>query len=114
MTVWCGEENRIATAIRAMRDKLVDVPQTRQDQLKRLNAVSMDEVDIFQNWKAIAQSAGIITLDEALTIYAALGEVGEARDNLGWPVDTDLAQRAVVMLFMHKVGTVIHEGSVSA
>jgi hypothetical protein len=105
MTVWCGESNRILDAVVAMRERFVDLPESRVTAARRMATLSQRDLGVFQEWKSLAQAEGLLTLDESLSVYAALGEAGETRDAEGWPIDTDTAQRIVVFKLMQELGT---------
>lgn len=61
--------------------------------------LSLEEFVAFQNIKSRAQVLGKINLDEAMTIYAALGEGGN------WAADTDLATKLIVTQIMEELIT---------
>ncbi len=58
---------------------------------------SVEEHFAYQNAQARAHAMGIINTDEALTIYAALGEVPASN---GWAEGTDLASKAIITALM--------------
>jgi hypothetical protein len=62
-------------------------------------AVTFEEHYAFQNAQASAHASGVITTDEAQTIYRALGEVG-SEANGGWAKGTDLALKVTVTTLM--------------
>lgn len=102
-----GEPNRVADAIEAVAARLSDIPESRQFAMRKGFTISADELRIFQQWKSLAQSEGLLTLDEALTVYAALGEEYTVRDVYGWPIDVSLAQRTVVLKLMTEIGPAV-------
>ncbi len=55
---------------------------------------SLTEVFAYQNLKSRAQLAGIISVEEAIVIYNALGR--ETPSASGWAADADLATKVVV------------------
>jgi len=61
-------------------------------------AIDLMEFVAFQNIKSRAQLRGILTLDEAMTVYAALGEGWGS--NGGWAASTDLATKVVITQLM--------------
>lgn len=62
-------------------------------------AIDFSEHVAFQNTQSKAFACGILTLDEAQTVYASLGEVG-SQDNGGWADGTDLATKVTVTKLM--------------
>ena len=65
--------------------------------LERLDAdlaIDLLEFAVFQDVKSRAQLHGLITTEEALTVYHALG--GAPGSNGGWAPDTDLAMKVTV------------------
>lgn len=62
-------------------------------------AVTFSEHVAYQNAQARAHAAGILTPEEATTVYRALGEVG-SEANGGWARGTDLALKVTVTTLM--------------
>jgi hypothetical protein len=62
-------------------------------------AISFDEHFRFQQMQAEAHASGILETDAALLIYAALGEVGSAK-NGGWAAGTSLAKKVIITQVM--------------
>jgi len=58
-------------------------------------ALDFSEHFAYQNAQAEAHASGILTTDEAMSVYVALGEVGSA-SNGGWAKGTDLALKVTV------------------
>ncbi len=67
--------------------------------LDRELALTFEEHFAYQNAQARAHASGLITPDEARTIYRALGEVG-SETNGGWARGTDLALKVTVTTVM--------------
>lgn len=102
-----GEPNRVADAIAQVAERLSEIPESKQFAMRKGFTLTARELPIFQEWKAIAQSHGLLTLDEAMSVYVALGDIGAQRDIYGWPIDTSLAQRTVVLKLMTEIGPVV-------
>jgi hypothetical protein len=83
--------------------KMIDVLSPRIDALdvdarRSLEAsMAVDFADHFayQEEQARAHASGLLSVDEAQIVYAALGEVGSDA-NGGWSVSTDLATKGTV------------------
>jgi hypothetical protein len=91
--------NRIATAIDAVRPKLAALDAAKRDALDANLAVEFDEHFTFQSMQARAHAEGKLATDEALIVYAALGELG-SDSNGGWAAGTDTATKVVVTQLM--------------
>jgi hypothetical protein len=107
MPGWMGEPNRVADAITDVASRLEDIPETRQFAMRKGFTMDSTELAVFQQWKSLAQAEGLLTLDEAMTIYTALGDLDAVRDIYGWPIDTSLAQRTVVLKLMTEIGPAV-------
>jgi len=89
--------NRVTQAIEKMRKQVTDritsgkTTQKQVDVTHKLLDMSFDEYAIFQNHKSAAAISGKLTLDEAQTIYAVLGEAGPDRFNR-----SDVATKSVL------------------
>jgi hypothetical protein len=89
--------NRVLAAIERQRDRLEQgikpdgTPITGDlDSLEASLALTPLEVVAYQNAQARAHVMGILTTEEAQTIYAAIGEGGD------WAQGTDLATKVIV------------------
>lgn len=92
--------NRVLAAIERRRDQIArgvkpdgspitgDLAAT-----ERALANSVSDHVLYQETQAWAHVSGILTTDEAMTVYAALGE---APGPSGWSAGADLATKAVV------------------
>ena len=69
------------------------------DALDRELSLSLGERFAYQNAQAKAHASGILTTDEAMTVYRAVGEAG-SKANGGWPKGTDLALKVTVTSLM--------------
>lgn len=74
--------NRIVDAIVALHKRLdvrlgsaQDIPEERalQERLDREMDIDAEEYSVFQERKSLAQASGVLTVDEATSIYAILG-----------------------------------------
>tara|TARA_Y100000034_G_C6854379_1_gene388015 strand:- start:464 stop:766 length:303 start_codon:yes stop_codon:yes gene_type:complete len=89
--------NRVTEAIEKMRKQIADriaTGQTTQAQVDALHKnldMSWGEYTIFQNHKSAAAVSGKLTLGEAQTIYAVLGEAGPDKFN-----QSDIATKSVL------------------
>jgi len=73
------------------------------DRLDRAMDLEPAEYARFQELKSLAQAHGVISLDEAQTIYAALGgEYGDP-DNGGWGADTTTAMKVTVTMLIGQI-----------
>lgn len=63
-------------------------------------AISLAEFVSFQNLKSRAQVSGVLTVDEAMTIYAALGDGYSHDGNGGWAPGVDLAMKVTITELM--------------
>ena len=70
--------------------------------LDRELAVSFLEHAKFQDLQAEAHALGILSTEEAQTVYVALGEVGSSK-NGGWAAGTDLALKVSVTELMKEL-----------
>lgn len=91
--------NRVAQAIEGIRVKAEALDPAAREALDADMAVDFAEHFAYQQAQAQAHAAGRISTDEALLIYAALGEIGSAA-NGGWASSTDLATKVAVTLSM--------------
>lgn len=103
--------NRIADAIDRARNafrngrKLDGSGPIDPDAFDRIEPtldVDFAEHAAYQDTQAWAHVSGILTTEEAQTIYVALGEVGSTK-NGGWAAGTDLATKVVVTNVMREL-----------
>jgi hypothetical protein len=90
------QANRLSIAIAATRKRIAERLDTAG--VARLDsgmAVTWADHAAYQNAQARAHVLGTLTTEEALVIYAALGEIGDPA-NGGWAGRTDLATKVVV------------------
>lgn len=102
-----SERNRIAKAIENLREQIATglkpdgTPMGDLEKLDASLAIDIGELFAFQEAKSRAQVMGVLTVDEAMTIYAALGgEFGGVDSNGGWDSSADLATKVVVTQLM--------------
>ena len=81
--------NRILAAAEEIRQMKLSPEQI--EAAERVSELDAGEGMVYQNLQARAHAAGILTLEEATTIYGALG--GEAAH---WSDEADFALRVVV------------------
>lgn len=94
--------NRIRQAA-GRYDKLLAGKSSRErEDLYKLVELSGMEGPTYQTWQARAHAQGLITLEEATTIYAALG--GEAAE---WDPTSSLALRLAITQTMKELGAVL-------
>lgn len=91
-----GEENRIATAIESTREHLAGVAPEQLVHAEETATIDVAMLAWLQENKGQMQLDGTLTLDEALTVYAAIGELPNP-DNGGWAEGTDLATKIVIL-----------------
>ena len=91
--------NRVAIAIERARPLLAEKTEEERTALHAALALDFQEHFEFQEMQARAHVTEQLTVDEALIIYAALGEVGSP-SNGGWAAETDLATKVVVTQLM--------------
>ena len=85
--------NRIESYAATVRAKLANLDD---DVVQRLDTdISHMERAAYQNRQAMAFAQGVLTQDEAATVYRAIGEVGTSA-NGGWPASTDTAMKVAV------------------
>ena len=85
--------NRVTKLAAIVRTKLKDVKDTTE--LENGMAVSFGDHFQFQETQARAHASGKLTLDEAQTVYMALGEVMSTK-NGGWKDHVDLALKVAI------------------
>ena len=80
------------------------VPISEAEYQRMENATRLDftEHAAYQDTQSWAYSSGLISIDEAQTIYMALGEVGD-ETNGGWAPHTDLATKIIVTKITQEV-----------
>lgn len=74
-------------------------PEARERFDKGVMALAEFERFAYQKRQAHAHAAGVLSTDEALFVYRAIGEVGDP-DNGGWASGTDLATKVTVTKLM--------------
>lgn len=66
--------NRITEGIKKIEERLKEVTKEKQDALdKSLSEVTLHELIEYQNTQAISHACGIITTEEAQTLYNLFG-----------------------------------------
>lgn len=91
--------NRIAAAVAKAQTKLDTLEPAAVAELDSTLAVEFDEHFAFQRAQSHAHAAGIITADEAMIVYRALGELGSSK-NGGWAAGTTTATKVAVTMAM--------------
>lgn len=89
------ESNRVSRAIDNLRAKTPTIDADALAKLDSAMAIDSGEHFAFQEAQAHAHASGVLTTDEALIVYNALGEVGSDA-NGGWAAGTDLETKVVV------------------
>lgn len=98
--------NRIEAAIATYQRKLdglngVGLDGKPLSELDRKLSLTFSEFTAFQNAQARAHAAGVLTTEEAHTVYRLLGgEVYRRNGNGGWPKGVTLVQKLVVTKLM--------------
>lgn len=87
--------NRIVEAISRARVQIDALAPEQRDRLEGTCRLESWEHAAYQNEQARAFAIGVLSHDEAMVCYAALGENPSAA-NGGWACGTDLATKVVV------------------
>ena len=104
--------NRVTAYAQKLRDQIATghkpdgSPLGDLARLDETMAISLAEFVAFQNLKSQAQASGRITYDEALTIYAALGDGYSHDGNGGWAPGVDLAMKVTITELMAQLAGV--------
>lgn len=96
----------LAKAKELVEQRLTDVPDEKREALEMALTNSMEEHFRFQQLQSQYHAMGKLSTEDAMFIYAALGE---APADDGWASGTDLATKVVVteamtMILKEKVG----------
>lgn len=91
--------NRVAAAIGDLRERVAALGEVAAADLNAEMAVTSGEHFAYQTQQSRAAAGGRLNVDESLTVYVALGEVGSAA-NGGWAASTDLATKVAVTMLM--------------
>lgn len=91
--------NRVLDAIEKARVTLSTVEPAKLATAEAALAIDVLELAAMQDAKSRAQVMGLINVDEAMTIYTALGEA-PSPGNGGWAPGTDVATKYVVTSFI--------------
>jgi hypothetical protein len=103
-----GQNNRVLQYIEKVRAALASgqkadgsgpIDPASLPDLERTLAIEPFEHVAFQNAQAYAHAQGLLTVDEAMTVYTALGEYGSI-ENGGWAAGTDLATKVTITNLM--------------
>lgn len=98
--------NRIETSIATHSERIaglngVGLNGKPLSEVEEELTLRFEEFVAFQNEQARAHAGGLITSDEAMTVYRLLGGESHAGDeNYGWPKGVTLAQKMVVTNLM--------------
>ena len=91
--------NRIATYITMVRAKQAEIgePLNGGTWEEAENDLDIDHLEriAYQNAQAQAFASGVLTQDEAMIVYRAIGEVGSSK-NGGWTAGVDYATKVAV------------------
>ena len=96
--------NRIDLAAEQLREQLETMDAAKCLALEASLAIDFSEHAAYQDAQASAHAGGVLSTEEALTVYAALGEIGDA-DNGGWARGTDWALKVTVTRLMAELLT---------
>jgi hypothetical protein len=91
--------NRIVETAKLVRDALDKLDEDKLAKADATMAIDFEEHFTFQRLQSEMHAGGRLTIDEALTVYNALGEVGSDA-NGGWAEDTDTATKITVTNLM--------------
>lgn len=94
--------NRVTQSIELVREKFTTLPAETISTVDGTLALDFDEHFQYQEIQARAHASGQLSTDEALIIYAALGEVGSP-SNGGWSADVDTATKLAITLAIQKL-----------
>src|SRR3990167_7153834 len=89
--------NRVEDAVTGLRAKMAHDPDFAE-KVRSLDgnmAIDFAEHTVYQTAQSRAFAAGTLSLDEAQTVYVALGEL-HSSFNGGWARDVDTATKIVV------------------
>ena len=90
--------NRIVNAIEGLKTRIANLNDAAaMRRLETAASISFDEYTTFQNVKSEMQAGGVITYDEAVTIYEILGSGPEAFKR------HTLAERIIVIKTMQEL-----------
>lgn len=92
-------ENRLTRRYAVVKERFAALDPEAQAKLDSEMDVTFEEHFAYQQEQARAHASGILETDEALIVYAALGEVGDP-ENGGWSEGTDTPTKIVVTLLM--------------
>lgn len=110
MTIALDPNNRVvryAEKIQSLLDGGLKPDGSPLGDVKRLEGdldISLMELVRYQEAKSIAQLKGLLTVDEAVTVYNALGrESGGSADNGGWGDGVTLAMKITITTLMMQI-----------
>lgn len=89
--------NRVAHSIGLVRDQFATLPADKVASVDAQLALDSGEHFEYQQIQSRAHVSGKLSTEEALVIYAALGENGSSK-NGGWAASTDTATKYAVTL----------------
>lgn len=73
--------NRVANLISTLEGRVAALPQDKRDDLEQTATFDFEEFVELQNLKSAAQASGLLSLEEAQTVYMTLGEGGPDKVN---------------------------------
>lgn len=92
--------NRVAKMAATIQERIDALPPERAASLDESMAIDASEHFRFQQMQAEAHASGTLTADEALTVYAALGDPVGSDANGGWAAGTTTAAKCTVTKLM--------------
>jgi hypothetical protein len=95
--------NRITTMVSKVQDLLDRTSEERRAAVESRLALQFDEHFVMQQNQAEACASGLLTTEEALIVYGALGKTFSRDDNGGWAAGTGLATKVVVTQLMSEL-----------
>lgn len=91
--------NRILKAEEQIRTRLAQIDRVSAERLGESMKLEEQEHFAYQNKQAEAHAAGVLTFDEAQTIYCALGEIPSG-SNGGWTPETTPERKIAITMLM--------------
>ena len=86
-------DNRILIMVKQVELKVQEMDSAKQTEFEKGLDLEFDEHFAFQTAQSKAFASGLISFDEAQTLYIGLGVHHSVSDD-GWPKNTSIAQKA--------------------
>jgi len=99
-----GETNRIADAIADAQTRIDALDPTTRAKIDGAASLDFDEWFAMGDWATRAQMAGIVTIDEAMSLYAIHGEMPSTFE------ESTIAERVTYMRLMTEIAPAIMKG----